>query len=159
MPVPYAIPYKRDWFAQICILTLPAVKTLGVRCGGGEVWRGKIVRSNISVICRTGPNGTVNMHVWVNECMCSGHARCISGPFQCMCTKYHSSVPFILNNKYFHLSSRSNLDNRTFKNSEFYAQYEDSLTPVGLAFFQSEWDQSVREVFHHILGTVYFLTF
>merc|ERR1712141_303357 len=35
---------------------------------------------------------------------------------------------------------------------DFYRQYEDVLTPQGLAFFQSEWDDTVREVYHNVLN-------
>ncbi|CAG5114782.1 unnamed protein product [Candidula unifasciata] len=43
------------------------------------------------------------------------------------------------------------LRERTFSNFEFYRQNEDSLTPAGLSFFQSEWDKTVTSVFHHVL--------
>ncbi|XP_038067956.1 39S ribosomal protein L38, mitochondrial-like [Patiria miniata] len=44
------------------------------------------------------------------------------------------------------------LQERTFETLEFYRQYQDMITPAGLAFFQCRWDSSVRETFHHTLG-------
>jgi large subunit ribosomal protein L38 len=41
---------------------------------------------------------------------------------------------------------------RSFKTSEFYLQNQDNLTPVGLSFFQTEWDLSVKNVFHNYFG-------
>merc|ERR1711894_230554 len=43
------------------------------------------------------------------------------------------------------------LGKRTFEMLEFYRKYQDRLTPVGLAFFQADWDESVRETYHQIL--------
>lgn len=43
------------------------------------------------------------------------------------------------------------LRERTFRNADFYRKYEDTLTPVGLAFFQCEWDETVSEFFHKTL--------
>jgi len=45
----------------------------------------------------------------------------------------------------------NSLDVRTFKTSQFFEEYRSDLTPKGLAFFQSEWDESVRHVFHNVL--------
>jgi len=44
------------------------------------------------------------------------------------------------------------LDERTFKTIDFYRTHEDTLTPVGLKFFQAEWDRSVQNVFHKKLN-------
>ncbi|XP_059616637.1 large ribosomal subunit protein mL38 [Phlebotomus argentipes] len=41
-----------------------------------------------------------------------------------------------------------NPDERTFKTLDFYRKLQDTITPAGLAFFQAEYDDSVREVFH-----------
>ncbi|XP_063338246.1 39S ribosomal protein L38, mitochondrial [Pelmatolapia mariae] len=41
---------------------------------------------------------------------------------------------------------------RTFKTVDFYRKYQDNLTPVGLAFFQCQWDQSVTDTFHNTLN-------
>ncbi|XP_005105462.1 39S ribosomal protein L38, mitochondrial [Aplysia californica] len=43
------------------------------------------------------------------------------------------------------------LRERSFSTLDFYRKFEDSLTPAGLAFFQSQWDSSVRSTFHNIL--------
>lgn len=44
------------------------------------------------------------------------------------------------------------LEERTFKNFNFYQKHQDDLTPASLAFFQCEWDNSVTQVFHDLLG-------
>uniref|UniRef100_A0A1A7XLK1 Large ribosomal subunit protein mL38 n=1 Tax=Iconisemion striatum TaxID=60296 RepID=A0A1A7XLK1_9TELE len=41
---------------------------------------------------------------------------------------------------------------RTFKTIDFYRKHQNSMTPAGLAFFQSQWDQSVTSTFHHTLS-------
>lgn len=43
------------------------------------------------------------------------------------------------------------LAERTFKTVEFYRSHQDSMTPVGLAFFQCQWDESVTATFHDTL--------
>ncbi|GAB1602361.1 39S ribosomal protein L38, mitochondrial-like isoform X1 [Argonauta hians] len=43
------------------------------------------------------------------------------------------------------------LEQRTFKNIDFYKKYEDDLTAVSLQFFQCEWDKSVTQLFHNTL--------
>jgi large subunit ribosomal protein L38 len=43
------------------------------------------------------------------------------------------------------------LKDRSFNTLDFYHKNEDSLTPAGLSFFQSQWDKSVTSVFHHVL--------
>lgn len=56
----------------------------------------------------------------------------------------------------FHLKSNQELNNfskRNFKCSDFFLHYQDQLTPVGLSFFQTEWDISVKKVFHEYLST------
>ncbi|KAM8947238.1 large ribosomal subunit protein mL38 [Pelodytes ibericus] len=44
------------------------------------------------------------------------------------------------------------LKHRTFKTLDFYRKYEDRLTPVGLAFFQCTWEESVTKVYHELLN-------
>ncbi|KAL4648072.1 39S ribosomal protein L38, mitochondrial-like [Arapaima gigas] len=44
------------------------------------------------------------------------------------------------------------LKERTFKTLEFYRMHQDSMTPAGLAFFQSQWDESVTNTFHTLLN-------
>ncbi|GFS05859.1 39S ribosomal protein L38, mitochondrial [Elysia marginata] len=43
------------------------------------------------------------------------------------------------------------LRERSFSMHQFYKAHQSSLTPAGLAFFQSEWDTSVTSVFHNEL--------
>ncbi|CAG9129207.1 unnamed protein product [Plutella xylostella] len=45
------------------------------------------------------------------------------------------------------------LEDRTFVTREWYKKYQDKITPVGLAFYQSDWDLSVKEFFHKTLNT------
>lgn len=49
-------------------------------------------------------------------------------------------------------SGVSKLNKRDFKVSDFYLNNQESITPVGLAFFQTEWDLSVKDLFHNYLG-------
>ncbi|XP_008436010.1 large ribosomal subunit protein mL38 [Poecilia reticulata] len=44
------------------------------------------------------------------------------------------------------------LVDRTFKTVDFYRKHQDDMTPAGLAFFQSQWDESVTNTFHHTLN-------
>ena len=44
------------------------------------------------------------------------------------------------------------LTDRTFKTVDFYRKHQDSMTPAGLGFFQSQWDASVTSTFHNTLG-------
>ncbi|XP_064640863.1 large ribosomal subunit protein mL38-like [Lineus longissimus] len=46
----------------------------------------------------------------------------------------------------------SSLPERTFSTYEFYKEHQDYVTPAGLAFFQSEYDESVQTTFHNILN-------
>jgi len=41
---------------------------------------------------------------------------------------------------------------RSHHTVDFFTDHADDLRPVGLAFFQSEWDDSVRHVFHHVFS-------
>lgn len=43
------------------------------------------------------------------------------------------------------------LKDRSFKTYEFYKQNQDLLTPAGLAFFQCDWEESLKEFFHKVL--------
>ncbi|KAM4715491.1 large ribosomal subunit protein mL38 [Anableps anableps] len=43
------------------------------------------------------------------------------------------------------------LVDRTFKTVDFYRKHQDDMTPAGLAFFQSQWDESVTNTFHNTL--------
>ncbi|XP_072230278.1 large ribosomal subunit protein mL38 [Leuresthes tenuis] len=44
------------------------------------------------------------------------------------------------------------LVDRTFKTVDFYRRHQDNMTPVGLAFFQCQWDESVTSIFHNTLN-------
>ena len=44
------------------------------------------------------------------------------------------------------------LTERTFKTVDFYRKHQDVLTPASLAFFQSQWDESVTNTFHTLLS-------
>ncbi|XP_017556607.1 39S ribosomal protein L38, mitochondrial [Pygocentrus nattereri] len=44
------------------------------------------------------------------------------------------------------------LKQRSFKTVEFYKKHEGLITPAGLAFFQSQWDESVTSTFHTLLN-------
>jgi hypothetical protein len=45
-----------------------------------------------------------------------------------------------------------NLEERTFNTFRFYSEHQDSLTPAGLAFFQSDYDHTLRNFFHNVLN-------
>lgn len=73
-------------------------------------------------------------------------------------TGYHRAV-FVLykqNEKVdlssYKISNANELDSRSFYTYDFYKKYQDVITPAGLSFFQSKYDDSVREVFHTKLG-------
>ncbi|XP_051864450.1 39S ribosomal protein L38, mitochondrial isoform X2 [Drosophila albomicans] len=44
-----------------------------------------------------------------------------------------------------------NLEKRSFSTLQFYRQHQDELTPAGLAFYQSNWDESVTSLYHNVL--------
>ncbi|XP_015188690.1 PREDICTED: 39S ribosomal protein L38, mitochondrial [Polistes dominula] len=44
-----------------------------------------------------------------------------------------------------------NLLERNWNTLEFYKEHQDYLTPAGLAFFQSDWDQSLTDFYHYNL--------
>ena len=43
------------------------------------------------------------------------------------------------------------LEARSFKMLDFYSAHQDQMTPAGLAFFQSDYDTSLREFYHQRL--------
>jgi len=45
-----------------------------------------------------------------------------------------------------------NLEARTFDTFDFYSKYQESLTPAGLAFFQSDYEPGLRDFFHQSLN-------
>ncbi|XP_064466787.1 large ribosomal subunit protein mL38-like [Ornithodoros turicata] len=79
-------------------------------------------------------------------------------PFHPKGTGYHRYV-FVLYKQEGHLdytdvrlpTNCTSLKQRTFKTYDFYKKYEDKITPAGLAFFQSVWDDSLMDFFHHTL--------
>lgn len=44
------------------------------------------------------------------------------------------------------------LVDRAHRTVDYFSDHRDDVTPVGLAFFQSEWDDSVRHVYHHVFN-------
>lgn len=44
------------------------------------------------------------------------------------------------------------LKERTFNTFDFYSKHQDSLTPAGLAFFQSDYEPGLRDFFHNTLN-------
>jgi len=51
-----------------------------------------------------------------------------------------------------HREDPLNLKDRTFSTLNFYSTYQDHITPVGLAFCQSDYEASLRNFFHHTLN-------
>jgi large subunit ribosomal protein L38 len=52
----------------------------------------------------------------------------------------------------FKVSDVNNLEKRTFLTFDFYKKYQDILTPAGMSFFQSKWDETVGDVLHDTFG-------
>lgn len=47
----------------------------------------------------------------------------------------------------------SSFEPRVFNSKEFFSKFSQKLTPVGLSFFQTEWDLSVRNFFQKVMKT------
>lgn len=45
------------------------------------------------------------------------------------------------------------LNQRTFETFSFYKKYQDNLTPISLAFFQSDWEPSLTDFYHKTLSS------
>jgi len=45
-----------------------------------------------------------------------------------------------------------NLKDRTFSTLDFYSTYQDHMTPAGLSFCQADYEESLRNFFHHTLN-------
>lgn len=45
------------------------------------------------------------------------------------------------------------LKERDWRTQDFYRKYQDQLTPAGLAFFQSDWEPSLKEFYYNTLKT------
>lgn len=52
--------------------------------------------------------------------------------------------------KFFNFSN--DLAKRTFKTYDFYRSLQDSITPAGLAFFQSDYDTNLTDFYHNVLN-------
>ncbi|KAL9886260.1 mitochondrial ribosomal protein L38 isoform 1-T1 [Glossina fuscipes fuscipes] len=48
--------------------------------------------------------------------------------------------------------SNNHLEKRTFKTLDFYRQYQDEITPAGLAFYQTDYDNSLTKFYHEVLN-------
>lgn len=80
-------------------------------------------------------------------------------PFPAKGTGFHRYI-FVLFKQEGHINFQEDvrpspchsLVDRTFKTVEFYRKHQDSITPAGLAFFQSQWDESVTNTFHNTLN-------
>ncbi|KPJ11126.1 39S ribosomal protein L38, mitochondrial [Papilio machaon] len=79
-------------------------------------------------------------------------------PFPLKGTGYHRYV-FILYKQSEKISydlknvtSSSPLEDRTFVTREWYQKHQDSITPSGLAFYQTDWDHTVKDFFHNVLN-------
>lgn len=79
-------------------------------------------------------------------------------PFPLKGTGYHRYV-FVLYKQDGNISydmpkvtSSSPLQDRTFVTREWYKRYQDNITPIGLAFYQCDWDHSVKDFFHKTLN-------
>lgn len=46
-----------------------------------------------------------------------------------------------------------NLKERDWKTLDFYRKHQDHLTPAGLAFFQADWDHTLKEFYYNTLNT------
>jgi len=44
-----------------------------------------------------------------------------------------------------------NLGERSFRTKEFYRELQDLITPAGISFYQSDWDDSLPAFFHNTL--------
>nr|XP_026484649.1 39S ribosomal protein L38, mitochondrial [Vanessa tameamea]XP_026484658.1 39S ribosomal protein L38, mitochondrial [Vanessa tameamea] len=50
------------------------------------------------------------------------------------------------------ITSSSPLEERTFCTRDWYKKYQDNITPIGLAFYQSDWDITVKDFFNKTLN-------
>ncbi|XP_008186104.1 39S ribosomal protein L38, mitochondrial [Acyrthosiphon pisum] len=50
------------------------------------------------------------------------------------------------------VSEKIDLANRTFSTFDFYCSHEDIMTPAGLAFYQTDWDNSLTKFYHDQLS-------
>ncbi|KAG6455034.1 hypothetical protein O3G_MSEX009012 [Manduca sexta] len=78
-------------------------------------------------------------------------------PFPLKGTGYHRYV-FVLykqNDRVLYdipkVVASSPLQDRTFVTRDWYKKHQDVITPAGLAFYQCDWDESVKDFFHNTL--------
>ncbi|KAG4074379.1 hypothetical protein HA402_008788 [Bradysia odoriphaga] len=78
-------------------------------------------------------------------------------PFPVKGTGYHRHI-FVLYKQEkkldfskYKVNKINDLASRTFKTFDFYKSHQDDITPAGLAFFQSSWEQSLTEFYHRVL--------
>ncbi|CAH2242202.1 jg14997 [Pararge aegeria aegeria] len=50
------------------------------------------------------------------------------------------------------ITTSSPLEDRTFSTRDWYKMYQDNITPIGLAFYQTDWDATVKDFFHKTLN-------
>ena len=81
----------------------------------------------------------------------TGWHRCVYLLFE-----HDSPVEFDLKRN---ISNENNFSKRDFKCSDFVLKHQKDITPVGLSFFQTTWDMSVKKVFHDYLSINRILTY
>ena len=64
---------------------------------------------------------------------------------------FHHSEKIDMQPYFNQVESSCPLESRSFSTLDFYQKFEDKITPISLAFFQSQWDPSVTETFHSTL--------
>ena len=74
-----------------------------------------------------------------------------TGWHRCAFILYEHNEPIDYKN-YFTKTTGHELDLRSFKTLDFYLKQQDYITPVSYLFFQTEWDLSVKNIFHNILS-------
>lgn len=47
------------------------------------------------------------------------------------------------------------MEKRNWKTLDFYRKYQDIITPASIAFFQAEWDQSLKDFYHNTLRKLF----
>lgn len=52
----------------------------------------------------------------------------------------------------YQVKDSDDLEKRTFSTYDFYKQNQDLITPAGISFCQTKYDDSVRDVFHNKLS-------
>ena len=139
-----------------------AAQTPHVRFDSGDTGLWCLVMSGLDT--HLGTEGQEYLHWMVGNIkgadMASGDTLCrYLQPFPPYGTGYHRFA-FVLYRQEqeidFSCESRDetsgvSLDQRTFKTLDFYSKFQDQLTPAGLAFFQSDYETSLRDFFHNTL--------